>query len=72
MWVRTQLKIEWLDLLAGAWNCFKSNDRESLRRSVENFFSDSGNTIAAYSVRSGFDFLIQALDLKPGDEIREA
>jgi len=44
----------------------------SLRRSVENFFSDSGDTIAAYSVRSGFDFLIQALDLKPGDEIREA
>jgi perosamine synthetase len=69
MWVRTQLKIGWRDLLAGAWNCFKSNDREAVRRSVESFFSDSDDTIATYSVRSGFDLLIQALDLKPGDEV---
>lgn len=69
MWVRTQLKIGWLDLLAGAWNSIKSNDRERLRRSVEGFFSDNDDTIAAYSVRSGFDLLIQALDLKPGDEV---
>lgn len=69
MWVRTQLKIGWLDLLAGAWNCLKSNDREALRRSVEGFFSDNDDTIATYSVRSGFDLLIQALDLKPGDEV---
>jgi perosamine synthetase len=69
MWVRTQLKIGWLDLLAGAWNCFKSNDREAIRRSVESFFSDADDTIATYSVRSGFDLLIQALDLKPGDEV---
>lgn len=69
MWVRTQLKIGWLDLLAGAWNCFKSNDRAALQRSVESFFSDADDTIATYSVRSGFDLLIQALDLKPGDEV---
>jgi perosamine synthetase len=69
MWVRTQLKIGWLDLLAGAWNCFKSNDRGRLQRSVERFFSDSDDTIVTYSVRSGFDLLIQALDLKPGDEV---
>ncbi len=69
MWVRTQLKIGWLDLLAGAWNCFKSNDRGALQRSVESFFSDADDTIATYSVRSGFDLLIQALDLKPGDEV---
>ena len=69
MWVRTQLKIGWLDLLAGAWNCFKSNDREALRRSVEGFFSENDDTIVAYSVRSGFDLMIQALDLKPGDEV---
>jgi perosamine synthetase len=69
MWVRTQLKIGWLDLLAGAWNCIRSNDREGLRRSVEGFFSDNGDTIVTYSVRSGFDLLIQALDLKPGDEV---
>jgi perosamine synthetase len=69
MWVRTQLKIGWRDLLAGAWNCFKSKDREALKRSVESFFSDNDDTIVTYSVRSGFDLLIQALDLKPGDEV---
>jgi dTDP-4-amino-4,6-dideoxygalactose transaminase len=40
-----------------------------LKRSVESFFSDAGDTIAAYSVRSGFDLLLQALDLEPGDEV---
>ena len=69
MWVRTQLKIGWLDLLAGAWNCFKSKDGEGLRRGVESFFADNDDTIVTYSVRSGFDLLIQALDLKPGDEV---
>jgi perosamine synthetase len=69
MWVRTQLKIGWLDLLAGAWNCFKSKDREALRCSVESFFADNDDTIVTYSVRSGFDILIQSLDLEPGDEV---
>jgi perosamine synthetase len=35
----------------------------------ERYFSGGGDTIAAYSVRGGFDLLIQALSLKPGDEI---
>ncbi|MGE0008231.1 MAG: DegT/DnrJ/EryC1/StrS family aminotransferase [Parvibaculaceae bacterium] len=69
MWVRTQLKIGWLDLLAGAWNCFRFRDREALKRAVEGFFSDGDDTVVAYSVRSGFDLMIQALDLKPGDEV---
>jgi len=69
MWVRTQLKIGWWDLLAGAWNCFKSKDRETLRRGVESFFADNDDTIVAYSVRSGFDLLIQALELEPGYEV---
>ena len=69
MWVRTQLKIGCWDLLAGAWNCFKSKDRETLRRGVESFFADNDDTIVTYSVRSGFDLLIQALELEPGDEV---
>ncbi len=69
MWVRTQLKIGWLDLFAGAWNCFRPGDRSALTRTVESFFSDNGDTIAAYSVRSGFDLMIQALGLEPGDEV---
>ena len=69
MWVRTQLKIGWRDLLAGAWNCFKSKDGETLRRGVESYIADNDDTIVTYSVRSGFYLLIQALELEPGDEV---
>jgi perosamine synthetase len=69
MWVRTQLKIGWSDLLSGLAKSLRAQDRLAELRKVEAYFSDSGDTIAAYSVRSGFDLLLQALDLKPGDEV---
>jgi dTDP-4-amino-4,6-dideoxygalactose transaminase len=66
MWVRTQLKIGWGDLLAGAGYCLKPPPRERVLAAVESYFPDA---IATYSVRTGFDLLLQALGLKPGDEI---
>ena len=69
MWVRTQLKIGWLDLLAGAISTVYGADRDKLTREVEAYWDTSGDTIAAYSVRSGFDLLLQAMDLNPGDEV---
>ena len=69
MWVRTQLKIGWSDLASGLAASFRPADRARLRDRVEGYFSADGGTIAAYSVRSGFDLLLQALDLKPGDEV---
>jgi dTDP-4-amino-4,6-dideoxygalactose transaminase len=69
MWVRTQLKIGWGDLLSGLSASYSSLDREPERQKAESYFSSAGDTIAAYSVRSGFDLLLQALDLKPGDEV---
>jgi perosamine synthetase len=69
MWVRTQLKIGWNDLLSGLARSLRAQDRQAELRKVEAYFSDSGDTIAAYSVRSGFDLLLQALELKPGDEV---
>ena len=69
MWIRTQLKIGWSDLLSGLANSLKAQDRLAELKKAEAYFSDSGDTIAAYSVRSGFDLLLQALDLKPGDEV---
>ena len=69
MWIRTQLKIGWGDLLSVLAASFMIHDKPTEVRQAEAYFSDSGDTIAAYSVRSGFDLLIQALDLKPGDEI---
>jgi dTDP-4-amino-4,6-dideoxygalactose transaminase len=69
MWARTQLKIGWSDLAAGMAASFNPPDRMAERRRAEAYFSDNGDTIAAFSVRSGFDLLIQALQLKPGDEV---
>ena len=69
MWVRTQLKIDWGDLLSGLAASFAGPERPREIRRAEAYFSDSGDTIATYSVRSGFDLLLQALDLKPGDEV---
>ena len=69
MWVRTQLKIGWGDLLSGLAMSFAARDRSAELKKAEAYFSDSGDTIAAYSVRSGFDLLLQTLNLKPGDEV---
>ncbi len=69
MWVRTQLKIDWGDLLSGLAASFRASEKPREIQRAEAYFSDSGDTIAAYSVRSGFDLLLQALDLKPGDEV---
>ena len=69
MWARTQLKIGWGDLVAGAVGCLMPGDRADATRRVETYWSSDDDSIAAYSVRSGFDLLLQALDLEPGDEI---
>lgn len=69
MWVRTQLKIGWGDLLSGLAASFTTAERLREIRRAEAYFSSSGDTIATYSVRSGFDLLLQALELKPGDEV---
>jgi len=69
MWVRTQLKIGWDDLAASLLASLRKLDRDAQVRAAEGYFGPDGDTIAAFSVRSGFDLLIQALDLKPGDEV---
>jgi perosamine synthetase len=69
MWVRTQLKIGWSDLAAGIAASFNPPVRLAELRRAETYFSESADTIVTLSVRSGFDLLIQALDLKPGDEV---
>jgi perosamine synthetase len=69
MWVRTQLKIGWRDLLASLKASNSKLDRQSELLRAETYFSGERDSIATYSVRSGFDLLLQALELKPGDEV---
>lgn len=69
MWARTQLKISWRDLAAGAAHCVFPGNRARKAQEVESFWSDADDTIATYSVRSGFDLLLGAMPLVPGDEV---
>ncbi len=69
MWVRTQLKIGWSDLLQGCIRGLMPPVRKEELRRAESFFSDDGSWMASYSVRTGFEVLLQSLDLQPGDEV---
>ena len=69
MWARTQLKIGWRDLASGALYCALPGNRAATSKELEGFWGDGVGTMTAFSVRSGFDLMLQALDLEPGDEI---
>ncbi len=69
MWAKTQLKIGWCDLLYAGAMCFGGRDLTKAVQNVETYWSQDDDTIASYSVRSGFDLLLQALELDQGDEI---
>ncbi len=69
MWARTQLKIGWADLAAGATACLLSRDAGELKNKLESYWFAERDSLTAYSVRSGFDLLLQALKLEQGDEI---
>ena len=69
MWVRTRIKIGWNDLLVGGLRALMPPRRDVELKKVEDFFSDDNSWMAAYSVRTGFELLLMALELKPGDEV---
>ena len=69
MWSRAQLHIGWRDLAAGIFACVSPGDRAALTKLAEEYWPDGRPTLTTLSVRSGFDLLLQALDLDPGDEI---
>jgi perosamine synthetase len=69
MWVRTQIKIGWGDLAAGLLKSYVPPSRAAEAARAESFFSDDATWMASYSVRTGFEILLKALDLKPGDEV---
>ena len=69
MWVRTQLKIGWNDLLLGAIRSFFPPQREAQIEQAKAFFQDDAHWLPTFSVRTGFELLLKSLDLKAGDEI---
>jgi len=68
MWARLQLRIGWGDLFSGAFHTLFPGPRARALSKVEGYWG-TDDVLAAYSVRSGFDLLLRALDLNEGDEI---
>ncbi len=69
MWARIRLDISSADLAFGVFRCMLPGDRARILRDIEGFWGAEANTIACFSVRSGFDLLLQALAFPPDSEI---
>lgn len=69
MWSRIRLDIGFDDIAAGLWRCAWPGTRGAVERRIERLWSPEGDALVAFSVRSGFDLALQALDLAAGDEV---
>ena len=69
MFQRKKIDISAADLLQGLKFCVKSPPREQLLREIEDVWSDGRAALPTLSVRTGFDLLLENLDLGDRDEI---
>ena len=69
MWARIRLDIAPADLAFGVFRCLIPDDRNRLLQEIESFWDSEANTIVSFSVRSGFDLLLQVLAFPPKSEI---
>ncbi len=69
MWARLRLDISPADLAFGTRQCLASGDRTRLVQNIEGFWGLPDQTLVSYSVRTGFDLLLQALAFPPKSEI---
>jgi dTDP-4-amino-4,6-dideoxygalactose transaminase len=69
MWVRKRLDIGWLDLAAAAAYSLVPWPQTDCEAMAEQAWPDPGEAFATLSVRSGFDLLLDALELPAQSEI---
>jgi perosamine synthetase len=70
MWSRLRLDIRWPELARGLLDSLLPVQRESCRNELESTWAGAADdTMACLCVRSGFDLLLQALDLPKGSEV---
>ena len=67
MWVRKRLDMSWFDLNYALMRC--SVPQRSCRDQIEDNWSARDDSLVCLSVRTGFDLLLQALDLPAGSEV---
>jgi perosamine synthetase len=66
---RRRIYIRWSDLFFGICRCLWPSRRNELARRVEQAWSPDDDSMVCFSVRSGFDLLLQVLGLPRGSEI---
>jgi dTDP-4-amino-4,6-dideoxygalactose transaminase len=70
MWLRIRLDIGWRNLARGFFDSLRVWERHTAQTRLETWWSAGQNdAIACLSVRSGFDLLLQALDLPEESEV---
>ena len=70
MWIRLRLDIGWRDLCFGFCSSLLLGGRQVAQAKLEDLWSGGNNdALACLSVRSGFDLLLQSLDLPAGSEV---
>lgn len=69
MWSRKRIEIGWLDLGFGLLQVLTPHSRHGAEEKVCAAWANATNLLPTYTERSGFDLLIQALDLPAGSEV---
>lgn len=72
MWSRKRLDIGWFDMAAAKWNCLLRWRRGASERALLQTWSGEmhdDNALSCLSVRSGWDLLLQSLQLPAGSEV---
>jgi dTDP-4-amino-4,6-dideoxygalactose transaminase len=73
MWARVKLKVDWSDIIYTAVSGLRGGDVDELQHKLETFWSPKGDAITCFSVRSGFDLLLQTMlsdgRLEEGDAV---
>jgi perosamine synthetase len=68
MWSRKRLDIGWTDLASGACRVLFPPERSATAGRIERLWPQPENTLACFSVRSGFDLFLGSLGLPRGSE----
>jgi dTDP-4-amino-4,6-dideoxygalactose transaminase len=66
---RKRLDIGWSDILFGIGCCFWPGNRDGVQKRIGNFWSSSSDTVVCLAERSGFDLILEALNLPRGSEM---
>lgn len=69
LYPRKQLDIRWSDIAAGIVHCAFPGRVGNSASAVEQFFAPGEAVLLTFTVRTGFDLLLEALALPPGSEI---